>query len=258
MIYYVQRYFMFIDTHAHIFEESIKLDNVNLNDILAIIVPSYNKENLGRTLLYCKQSPKFLPALGIHPQYCHQFTHETQNFIKSHINEIVAVGEIGLDTRFDNFESQIPPFVEQMQLAYKHNLPVSVHLIGERAFDVFFEVYKSYPVKTALHCFSGSAQNAERALNLDIYLSFACNITYKANVVLRKIAEFTPLNRILLETDSPSMLPASFMRKGTNTPQNIHFVAQKITEIKKVDIEEVANITTQNAIELFNLKEKLC
>lgn len=243
---------MYIDTHAHIFDEKIDKPFILDKNIQAVIVPSYNKDNLQKALTFCEYD-KYFCCLGIHPQYADEFSKNIENFIINHIDKLVAIGEIGLDTRFNNFEKQIETFGKQSEIAKVFDLPISLHLLGNNAFTTFFDMTKNKNYKVAMHCFSGSLQDAKKALDNGYYISFACNITYKGNVNLRKIVDYVPLNNILLETDSPSMLPAIFARKGVNTPNNIHYVAEKIAEIKHIDIEKVQDVTTQNAISLFNL-----
>ena len=245
---------MFIDSHAHLFDDRIDIAKCNLDLVDAVIVPAYKYENFEKALRFCETSKKYFCALGIHPEFASEFNKEIKNYIISKKDKIVAIGEIGLDCSYtNNMHTQIETFRQQLELAEMFDLPVIIHLRKEQDFKNFFEIIKDYKVKGVLHCFNGNLQDCKKSLDLGFYISFAGNLTYKGNVELRKIAKFVPMDSILIETDSPSMLPASFRRKGINTSQNISFVAEKLAGIKQISIQEIAEITKRNAKTLFKL-----
>lgn len=239
---------MFIDSHAHIFDI---LGEIDLQNIDAVIVPSYNKDNFS-TCLSVRSNTKFFPALGIHPEFASQYDKDIEKQIISNRDKIVAIGEIGLDSRFDNGKAQLEAFSKQINLANTLNLPAIIHLVGKESFDIFSGINKAQ--KGVLHAFSGDIHDAERAIKLGYHISFAGNLTYKRNVHLRKIAKLIPEDRILIETDSPSMLPSKLPRGQQNTVGNITYIAECLAECRNVSVEKIAQITKQNAINLFNLK----
>ena len=243
----------FIDTHAHLFDLNCDLKTLNLDNILKIVIPSYKLDNLQTTLNLCKNNKNYFACLGIHPQYCNEFNATTQKFIEQNASEIVGIGEIGLDDRFNNLPLQIEVFVKQLQLAKEKSLPIVVHLVGKNSFQKFFDLIKEYNLIGMIHCFSGSLEDAKRLLDLGFYLSFAGNLTYKKNVDLRKVATYVPLEKILIETDSPSMSPSGFGRGKNNIPNNIHFVAETLAQLKNLTVKELSLITNKNATKLFKL-----
>ncbi len=243
----------YFDSHAHIFD--IPIDSLELvtQDISNIVVPSYNVSNLQTSLDICRTNSKFHCALGIHPQYYYQYDDKVQNFIINHHNDIVAIGEIGLDTRFDNFISQTNILIRQIELAQELSLPIIVHLVGEESYTKFLDIIDKYNVIGVAHCYSNNLENAKKLIDKGFYISFACNITYKRNDTIRKVAQSIPLESILIETDSPSMLPKGFGRSKTNTPANIHYVAEMLAQLKNVSLQDIVDMTADNAKRLFNI-----
>ena len=246
---------MYIDSHSHLFDVR-NLSNSDLKDIDAVIVLSYSKATISSALDFCKSNSKYYCALGIYPGFANEYTDEIEDFIISNRANICAIGEIGLDESYEiPYDKQLEALHRQLDLAEKLSLPVSVHLRTKRDFETFFNILTNYKnIKGALHCFNGDLIDCQRALELGFYISFACNITYKGRVKLREIAKIVPDDKLLIETDSPSMLPASFARKGENVPANIYFVAETIANIRGCSIDKIAKITRDNAIKLFNLK----
>ena len=166
-------------------------------------------------------------------------------------NKIVGIGEIGLDYYHnkENKEEQIKLFSQQIDLAEKYNLPIIVHT--RDSIQDCFNILKSKNSKGIIHCFSGSLEMAKEFIKLGYYLGIGGVITFK-NSKLYKVIEQIDLSYIVLETDSPFLSPEPY--RGTkNTPSNIIFVAQKIAEIKQLNIDEVIRITTNNARKIFDI-----
>ena len=249
---------MFIDTHAHLFDEKIERLKLDLSTILKVLIPTYKIEHFDKVKRFCSYDEKFCLAVGVHPQYIDTFDFEYfQNFVKTNLSNIYAIGEIGLDSAYPSFDRQKEVFIQQVKVASKYNLPISVHLRGN-VFDDFFEIMAQFPeVKCALHCFCGGKSELERASKRGYYISFACNITYKRNVALRKLVSLVPPHLLLIETDSPSMAPSGFGRGAVNTSANVHFVAETLAKELNCSVEKIAKLTTQNAIKLFHLGSKV-
>jgi len=246
---------MFIDAHAHLVDE--KLANfVPNNNLDAIITSSYNVANIEKTLNIAIQNEKYFATLGIHPQFCDEYTVDVEKYIISNKSQpkFVAIGEIGLDKNYGtDFATQKRTFARQLDLAQELQRPIVCHV--RECYDSFFDIVQNYDdLKFMLHAFCGTKTDCFKAIDLGGYISFACNITYKRHDDLRKIATAVPLEKLLIETDSPSMLPAKFMRKGINTPNNVCFVAETIANARKTNIDDIARATKQNAINLFDLK----
>lgn len=193
-----------------------------------------------------------LPAIGIHPDNIdtdYNKIKDLEKLIKN--NKIVGIGEIGLDYYHnkENKEEQIKLFSQQIDLAEKYNLPIIVHT--RDSIQDCFNILKSKNSKGIIHCFSGSLEMAKEFIKLGYYLGIGGVITFK-NSKLYKVIEQIDLSYIVLETDSPFLSPEP--HRGTkNTPSNIIFVAQKIAEIKQLNIDEVIRITTNNARKIFDI-----
>lgn len=244
----------FIDTHAHAFDEKIQFDSLDTSSLEAILVPSYSMENMLLAHDFCSKHPQCYLAVGFHPDYIDAYDEsKLDKFICKHRAQIYAIGEVGLDSNStSDYQKQKDAFISQALLALKHRLPLSIHLRTKKDFNIFFEVIDNYGIKDfALHCFNGDEEDLAKALARGAYISFATNITYKGNVRLRELCAKVPLDRLLIETDSPNMLPAVFARRGVNTPINVHYVAQEISKKINVSVQEIAKITQKNAKKLF-------
>ena len=197
-------------------------------------------------------------SLGFHPtsfkDYSEKEIFEYLKFIKENKEKIVAIGEIGLDyyqKLKENEKSSTKKIFEIfLDLAKELNLPVVIHC--REAFEDVFEILKEKRIeKVALHCFSGSEGDLKEALKRNYFISFATNICYTKKHP--RLAQKTPLEKMLLETDAPWLDPDS-PKTLTNRPWKILNSAKIISEIKKIPLEEVLKITAKNAKAFFNLK----
>jgi TatD DNase family protein len=178
-------------------------------------------------------------------------------------SKVVAIGECGLDYEFcendpEAQKKQQEIFIQHLKLAQEVNKPVIIH--SRRLFPEILQILKTFQASSikhqtgVLHCYMGCWSYAEEYLKMGFYLSFTGLITYARDY--DKVIKNCPLDRILIETDSPGLTPEPLRQKDKlvrNTPENIKFIAEKIAEIKGISFEEVANQTTQNAQKLFNL-----
>lgn len=221
-------------------------------------------------------------TIGIHPheavkyesgETLRQDTDRLEQIYLSDTAKVVGVGECGLDFFFDNNPDynpsslsidqqkalQVKLFQTHIDLAKKLNLPLIVHCRDDRsknptsseAWDQVLEMVGEEP--TILHCYSGLEQTTKQAIDkTNLLISFAANITYPKNEYLREAAKALPLEKILLETDSPFLAPQS-KRGQRNEPSAVMEVAQLIADLKGISVEEVANQTTANAKKIFNI-----
>jgi TatD DNase family protein len=186
--------------------------------------------------------------------------------------KIVAIGEIGLDfyhipkdrTLDEIKKEQAQEFTKQLKFAHKNNLPVILHCRGSKsnpleAYNDLLDIIKSLVtdyglrITGVIHCFGGDISIARQFIKLNFYIGFTGIITFGKNAdSLRQVVKDIPLEKILVETDAPYLAPEP-QRGKRNEPAYVEFVARKIAEIKKVDYQEVADITTQNAKKLFNI-----
>ena len=168
--------------------------------------------------------------------------------------KVVAVGEIGLDYYWnkDNKEIQKELFIKQIEMANKHNLPIQIHT-RDAHFDTI-SILKEHPVnkKGIFHCCPLNQELIKEAVYLGYYISFCGNITFK-NAKAAPCIELVPMNQILIETDSPYLSPEPYRGKR-NDSRNVKYVAQKISEVKDLSVDEVAKITYQNACNAFKIQ----
>jgi len=246
-----------IDTHAHIYSEyyddiDTLTEELKNKNIIHVINASTNNTDIYEVLELSKKYNNFyLAAVGIHPEEIDSYNlDELENIIKS--NKVYAIGEIGLDYHYrdDNKEEQKELFIKQINLAKKYNLPVVVHT--RDSIQDCFDVLKNSNVKGVIHCFSGSIEMAKEFIKYGYKLRIVGLLTFK-NSKLYQVIEKIDLKDILLETDSPYLSPEPFRGKQ-NKPSNVYYVAKRISEIKNINIEEVIEVTTKNAIELFDIK----
>lgn len=251
-----------IDTHAHIDTEAFDEDR---NDMLArafdsgiehIIIPNIESKHLNRVFELANSNGKISFASGIHPHYANEVNDTVLESVEKYSNKAscIAIGEIGLDYFYDfaKPEIQIAAFRDQLQIAKYRHLPVIVH---NRESDVdllkAIESEQDGTLNGVLHCFSSDLYTLERALDLNFCVSFTGNITFKKST-LNDVVKAVPSDRFMLETDSPYMSPVPFRGKR-NEPANISYIAEKISEIKSISIEEVISMSSKTAKKLFNL-----
>lgn len=240
-----------IDTHAHLFKEYYTdEEKMNIiNSFNGYIIVSGTDDSTNREVLNLKHKNVFI-TLGIHPEAVLEYKKSDLNFIETNINKIVGIGEIGLDYHYEKEtrDKQICLFKTQLDLAKKYNKAVVIH--SRDAINDTINILKNYKdVRKVFHCYSGSIESANELIKLDTYFGIGGVLTFKNNKLVDVVKKL-PLERIVLETDSPFLSP---FRGQKNEPKNICLVAQQIAQIKGISYEEVLNITTRNAIRLFDL-----
>jgi TatD DNase family protein len=197
-------------------------------------------------------------ACGIHPNEASRWqTEQTQERLRTLIlhTKCVAVGEIGLDfyRDYEPADVQRDVFRAQLNIAAECGKPVVIHC--REAFEETLQILTDWSAKLAgvhLHCFGGNLEHLRKALDLGFYIGFDGPITYKKAENVRELARGTPLDRILLETDSPYMAPHPHRGKA-NEPAHLPLIAAQIAEVKGVRLEDVACQTSANAQALFHL-----
>ena len=253
---------MIVDTHAHLNMEDYDhdLDHVLSralkNDVTKIIVIGMDDASNQRAIQLAEEHEMLYATVGIHPGYVD--SDQDTNRLRSYINhpKVIAIGECGLDFywREDNKELQFRIYEEQIKLAIEFQKPLVIHT--RNSFKEAYEKLIPYQgqVQGVFHCFSSDLADARKAIDLGFMIGIDGPITFKKNDVLKEIVENIDLSHILVETDSPYMTPAPHRGKR-NEPGNTRYVVEKIAEIKKMDVHEVANMTRQNAYRMFHIKE---
>ena len=250
-----------IDSHCHLDQDPL------FNDLNQIISRSKNagiekllticttKDSFNKILKIVEFDPIIYGTYGIHP-------HETKNdkievnTIVNKINlnkKIIGVGETGLDFYYNNSdkESQILSFRNHIEASLKLNIPLIIH--SRNAETETYEILKDYQdknLKILMHCFTGSYNFAKKLMKYNSFFSASGIITFKNSLDLQNTFEKIPLNKILIETDSPFLSPIP-MRGKKNEPSYIKYTVKKLAEIKNIDMSEMINITTDNFDKLF-------
>lgn len=250
-----------IDTHSHFDDDSFEPDReatllrAQAVGVTQQIVPAVTFAWWPRMKQICSQWPGLYPAYGLHPMYLseHQSTHldELARWITQ--EKPVAVGECGLDFYVEGLDRtrQTDFFLAHLQLAQQAQLPVIIH--ARRAVEEVIQQVRQVPgSRGVVHSFSGSLPQAHRLLDLGFYLSFGGPITYPRANKLRTLVQALPLERILLETDSPDQ-PLVTHRGMRNEPAFLPEILQTMAELRSQDPAEIAAVTTQNALTLFNI-----
>lgn len=246
-----------IDTHCHLFNEYYEdvdkiVDNAINNGVNYMISNSTNKENMIEMLELSKRNKNVYIALGFQPEDITNTTIEDLSLLEDNIDNIVAIGEIGLDyyNSLVPRDTQINIFEKQLALAEKYNKPVIIHT--RNAYEDTINSLKKFPeVKGIIHCFSEDIDKAYEYIKLGYKLGIGGIVTFK-NSDLSEVVKNISLNDIVLETDSPYLAPVP-LRGKRNEPANIKLIAEKIAEIKNISLDEVKKTTTKNVKDLFDI-----
>ena len=248
---------MFIDSHCHLSVKDYEnIENVikeaKENNVKKLIVSGCDKESIIESIDIAAQYDNIYLSLGFHPSEANKTTQEDIEWLKEIIKsnkKVVAIGEIGLDYYWekDNKEKQKEMFENMLLLSKELNLPVVIH--SRDAFQDTYDILKKYDVKGVIHCFSGNLENAKKYIKLGFILGIGGVVTFK-NTNLKEVIKNLDLENIILETDSPYLAPTPF-RGNQNSPKYIPIIAEEISNIKQIKIEEVMEKTTENVKKVF-------
>ncbi len=257
----------FIDSHCHL---NYEYDGKTVDDLVreagdvgveSLVAISVDFETHPAVVAISERFPNVFHTVGLHP-------HEGKSWRPSDAEVIRAaarhpkcrgIGELGLDYHYDSSprDEQMTALLAQLELALETELPVVVH--SRDAEDALFPALKQYAERVppgkqvgVIHCFTGTADFGQRCIDLGFYISFSGILTFKNAEDLRAAARAYPLERILVETDSPFLAPIPFRGKK-GEPRMVVQTAMKLAEIKGLSLEEVAKVTTENSKRLFNL-----
>lgn len=252
------------DTHAHYDSGSFNADRMEVlasmpeQGVELILNPGCELESSKTAVELAQRFPFLYAAVGVHPSDCgdwqDSWLDELRN-LAAH-PKVKAIGEIGLDYYWKEnppreFQQQV--FHKQMELARELNLPVIVH--DREAHHDCLEMVKAHPeVKGVYHCYSGSLEDAKILVKLGWMLSFTGVITYKNARKSLEVIEWLPMDRIMIETDSPYLTPEPFRGKR-NDSGKVYRVAETIAQVKGMEAEEVIRITLENGKRFFDIKE---
>ena len=250
-----------IDSHCHLDHEPLLSDLKNVIErskavgIEKLLTISTSLESFSRIKEIINKDEIIYGTMGIHPHESSKDIIKSSLIIDNIKNhpKIIGIGETGLDFFYKNSDKthQINSFKEHIEASIETNVPLIIH--SRNAEEETFEIlndYKNEELKILMHCFTGSKEFAEKLLNLNSYFSASGIITFKNATNLQETFKFLPLEKILIETDSPFLAPVP-NRGKKNEPSFIDFTAKKLSEIKNILKSELITITTRNFNKLF-------
>lgn len=249
---------MFIDTHCHIKSNdyddiSLLIEKIRNNGIKKIIVNGTDMESNLEVLELVKKYDIVYGAIGFHPTELDDFNDSNLAWLNEHVNDdkIVALGEIGLDYHYENTDKNKQNYVfkKQLEIAVNNNKPIIVH--SRDSIQDTLDILREYNLKGSLHCFSGSLEMALEFIKCGYLIGVGGVVTFKNAKNIVNVIKNIDLEYILLETDSPYLTPEPY-RKYKNDSSYIPVIANKIAEIKDVDISIIEKTTNANAEGLFD------
>lgn len=251
----------FIDTHTHLYLDNYKDDREAVierafeNGVSKILLPNIDNESYTDMISLCEQYPEnIFPMIGLHPGSVEENYKDVLRdyYKKLKSGKFVAVGEIGVDLYWEKKykNQQMDAFKTQVQWSLEFDLPVSIHT--RDSFDEVKEVIEeidSNNFKGIFHCFTGTKEQAEWILSKGFLLGIGGIVTFKNSELDKTLAELS-VNNLVLETDAPFLTPSPYRGKR-NESSYLKYIAEKIAEIYNLKTEEVAEITSNNARNLF-------
>jgi len=250
---------MLVDTHAHIdyFEDSEKVIRESLEaDVGRIIIPGVEPETFDKIIELVDRYDCCWGSMGVHPSDAKKFNNEVANRMIELCKhpKIISIGEIGLDYYHDKTFAQLQKevFEKQLEIAKVLDLPVVIH--DRDAHGDTFEIMKKSGIKKAImHCYSGSLEFARECIKKGWLIAVGGVVTFKNAKKLKETVEGIGLESIVLETDCPFLAPHPF-RGSENSPKYLKLIAKEIANIKDLPYDEVARVTTQNALKFFDIE----
>jgi hydrolase, tatD family len=252
---------LYFDTHAHYDWEEFDKDREKLfekfsKELSGIVNIGINYESSKKVIDYSKNNEIMYFSIGIHPMEASKNVdiNKIEDLIKENINnKLVAIGETGLDYHFDYpRDLQNKYFIEQIKLANKYNLPIIIH--SRESHDDVLKILTENKVNNAgiMHCYSGSPNMVEKFLNLGFYIGVGGPVTRYEDI--QESVRRTPMDRIVLETDSPVLPPVQFEKHSRNNSLYLPYVISLIAKIKHISEEDIIKITNENAYKIYKIK----
>ena len=251
---------MLVDSHCHLdFPDLAErlpelLSRMQTNGVGCAVCIGVNLEDFPRVIALVEAHPQLYATVGVHPEYTEAEEPDLARLLKlADHPKIIAIGETGLDYYWqkDRPEWQRERFRTHIRAALACNKPLVIHT-RESAEDTLrlLEEEGAQAVGGVMHCFTENWEIAQRALDLGFYISFSGIVTFKNALIIKEVAQKTPLERILVETDSPYLAPVPYRGKQ-NQPSYVLHVAEEIARLRGISLEDVACATTDNFFRLF-------
>ena len=257
----------FFDSHSHLNDEKFDKDKdetINMlkkEKITRFITCGYDLESSKKAINISQKYDCTFATCAISPNDIPQSEEELWKELEeikkiAKQKKVVAIGEIGLDYYWnkDNKELQKKAFIKQIEIANDLNLPIAIHTRDAVMDTLAILKQNNVNNKGIFHCCPLNRELVKEGLKLGFYISFSGVVTFKNAKNANEIIEMVPLDKLLIETDSPYLAPEP-VRGTKNTPANVKYVAKKIAEVKKMKLEEIANITYENANNVYKIKK---
>lgn len=250
---------MLIDTHCHIHDVEYNFDipkileNAKSNEVEKVICVGTSVLDSKNAIDFAKKYSNVFATAGVHPHYADMGCGGLEELLDGDSESLVAVGEIGLDYHYDNSSksNQIHMLESQIEMAVRHNLPIVFHV--REAFDDFWPIFDNFHgIRGVVHCFTDFKVNAEKALTRNLMIGVGGFCTFTKNIEQKEMFANLPLTSVLLETDAPFLTPVPF-RGRINEPAYIGDIARHFATLQRRDVCEIADTTTENALNFFKL-----
>ncbi|MCB6184411.1 TatD family hydrolase [Leeia sp. TBRC 13508] len=253
---------MFIDSHCHLnFPDLISelpkhLAAMDANHVKMALVVAVDRAGLSSVLSLPKQDARFVASVGMHPDHENEAEYSVEELCSLAADEaVVAIGETGLDyyRLTGDLAWQRARFATHIQAARQIKKPLIIHTRASAEDTInMMRSEGANAIGGVMHCFTESVEVARQALDLGFYISLSGIVTFKNAVEVKEVAKFVPLDRLLIETDSPYLAPVPFRGK-LNHPALVVHVAEEIATLKSISLTQVATETTNNFLRLFNV-----
>ena len=255
---------MLFDSHAHYNDEKFNADRDELlssmpeNNVGLIMNSCSSLDEVPLIFDICEKYPFVYASVGIHPHEVENVTEDDMTRLKEYAKnpKVKAIGEIGLDYYYDFSPRDVQKkwFARQVEAAKELNMPVIIH--DRDAHKDCMDILRDCKVSETggvFHCYAGSVETAREILDWGMYIAFGGTLTFKNSVRPVEVAKYVPLDRIVIETDSPYLTPVPHRGKR-NSSLYVHYVAEKLAEIRGMSAEEIENITYENAKRCFKME----
>jgi len=256
---------MIIDSHCHLDYSHLydQLDDViqraKFNKVEKLLTICTTLESFDKIKLIIEKYSNVYGTFGIHPHETEKFANVDSKFIsnlKKKNKKIIGVGETGLDFYYNHSDKKVQKtsFIEHINAAMELNIPIIVHTRNaeKETFEMLKSEKKNSNLKILIHCFTGSKEFAKKLLDINCYISVSGILTFKNTAALAEAVSYIPIERLLVETDSPYLAPMPYRGKS-NEPSYIVHTVEKLSEIKKMSKENIMLNTTNNFMKLFDL-----
>lgn len=259
---------MLIDTHSHLYSEEFKEDldavinRAHEQNVGFILLPNVDKDSISAMENLAEKDPFFVQMMGLHPAYVKEDWQEQLELMREKLfqnpEKYCAVGEIGMDLYWDKtfIEEQKLAFREQIEWAKTLRKPIAIHV--REAFDEVFEILDATNderLSGVFHCFTGNEAQAQKAIEYGNFkLGIGGVVTYKNSHLPSVLSTISP-EHLVVETDAPYLPPVPFRGKR-NESSYVKYVAEKLSDIYALPVAEIERVTTENAMDLFGLRNK--